>query len=235
MRTFFGKHRIWMLPVAVLITAIALVATVFVALGATGRLPTTAAKNAAAATGTDPAPALPTAVRQPSGVAGPAGSPASPPAIGVGSAAAAALPRTGDPRVFAVAFARALFSYDTESESETAWTASLAAGLDAGADVHPDNLADLADRTPPPAVWSTMTASGQRASFTLTRVWVPQLWTANASAYPPGAAAVTIDGTQHVVWAGGSSDVPASVTLLLVCPPLNSSCVVNRIAAQVLR
>lgn len=159
--------------------------------------------------------------------------PSAAPVLGGGTSPA--LPRTSDPVRFAVAYATALFSYDTREQPEPAWTAELSAGLDQASDVHPDNLADLAARTPPAAVWQAMTTSDQHATFTLSRAWIPQLWKQNATAYPAGAAAVTVSGTQHVTWRGGTSDVPSSVTLLLVCPPLEDSCAVNRIATQVLQ
>ena len=242
MRNFFATHRNatrTLLLVVALVTISALLVGVVVAFGATGR-----------ASNRDAAPTAPTMVTAGSGALPSAlafGSPALTPASAAGSPTASRstapdvavlagnrLPRTADPVTFAVAYARGLFSYDTRGQTESVWTAALTAGLDTNADVHLDNLADLADRTPPAPVWSTMTSSDQYASFTPTRTWVPQLWTRNASAYPAGTAAITVFGTQHVVWAGGSSDVPSSVTLLLVCPPLTGSCVVNRIPAQVL-
>lgn len=145
------------------------------------------------------------------------------------------LPLTSDPQQYAIAYASALFSYDTLTQSEVVWTAVLTAGLDTTADVRADNTEDLANRTPPTAVWQTMASSNQRATFAVTRAWVPQLWTQNASHYPAGATVITVSGTQEVAWTGGSSEVPQSVTLLLLCPPYNSFCVVNRIAAQVLQ
>jgi hypothetical protein len=145
------------------------------------------------------------------------------------------LPVTPDPRQYAIAYATALFSYDTRAQTESAWAAVLTAGLDSSADVRADNTRDLADRMPPTAVWNTMASSAQHATFTLNRAWVPQLWAQNASQYPAGAVAITVSGTQDVVWADGASQVPQSVTLLLLCPPYNDACVVNRIAAQVLR
>ena len=145
------------------------------------------------------------------------------------------LPVTADPSAYATAYAGALFSYDTRSESEATWAAALTAGLDPTPDVHADNVADLADRTPPPAVWATMTGSAQRATYIATSASVPTLWAENTAAYPVGAFAVTVTGTQQVTWNGGASTAPQAVTLLLLCPPFNDSCVVNRIAAQVLR
>jgi hypothetical protein len=139
-----------------------------------------------------------------------------------------------DPRLFALAYATALFSYDTRDQDEPAWTATLTGLLDPTADVHTQNLGDVADRTPPVAVWAAMARSAQRATFAPTNAWVPQLWTRNASQYPPGADVVTVTGVQHVASTAGSSNVASSVTLLLICPPFNNSCVVNRITPQVL-
>lgn len=144
-------------------------------------------------------------------------------------------PVTSDPRQYAIAYATALFSYDTRTQDERAWTAVLTGGLDTSADVWAVNSQDLVNRTPPAAVWQTMTSSKQYATFAVTRAWVPELWMKYASQYPAGAAAVSVSGTQDVVWAGGSSEVPQAVTLLLLCPPYNDVCLVNRIAAQVLR
>jgi hypothetical protein len=151
------------------------------------------------------------------------------------SGTGAVLPVTGDPSAYATGYASALFSYDTRNQSEAAWAAVLTAGLDPTSDVHADNVADLADRTPPAAVWATMTGSSQRATYLATSASVPTLWADNAAAYPVGAFAVTVTGTQQVTWNGGASTAPQAVTLLLLCPPFNDSCVVNRIAAQVLR
>ena len=131
------------------------------------------------------------------------------------------LPVTGDPSAYATAYAGALFSYDTRNQGEAAWAAVLASGLDPTPDVHADNLADLADRTPPAAVWATMTGSSQRATYIATSASVPTLWAENAAAYPVGAFAVTVTGTQQVTWNGGASTAPQSVTLLLLCPPFN--------------
>ena len=186
MRNFFATHRTatrTLLLVMALSTAIALVAGVVLALGATGR-------------------AAPGNVAPPSASSADSatGSRSTTPDVGL-RAAANLLSDTADPVTFALSYARALFSYDTRGQTEAGWTAALTAGLDPTADVHADNLADLADRTPPATVWSTMTSSAQYASFTATRAWVPQLWTPNAAAYPAGAAAITVSGTQHVVWA----------------------------------
>ena len=148
---------------------------------------------------------------------------------------ASQLPVTSDPRQYAIAYATALFSYDTRTQDEAAWTAGLTAGLDTAADVRAGNTEDLANRTPPTAVWQTMASSKQYATFAVAGAWVPKLWVQNASQYPVGAIAITVSGAQDVTWAGGSSEVPQSVTLLLLCPPYNDACVVNRIAAQVLR
>jgi hypothetical protein len=228
-----------MLLVVALVTISALLVGVVVALGATGLRSNRDAAPTAPGTLTAESGALPSAhafrspaLRRASGVGSPTASRSTAPDVAV--LAGNRLPRTTNPVTFALTYARALFSYDTRGQTESAWTAALTAGLDTTADVHLDNLADLADRTPPAPVWSTMTSSAQYATFTATRSWVPQMWTRNAAAYPAGAAAITVSGTQHVAWAGGSSDVPSSVTLLLVCPPLTSSCVVNRIPAQVL-
>ena len=236
MRTFFRNHRILtraVPPVVALVVAVALIAAVFMALGATGRLRHRA--TAAAATGDVAVPA--TAVGPAATASSSTTSPVASRSAGAGTVRAAgnALPATADPATYATAYATALFSYDTRRQSEAAWTAALTVGLDPAADVHPDNIADLADRTPPAAVWATMTSSAQHATFAVTSAWVPTLWTQNATAYPAGAAAITVSGTQQVVWSGGSSSVPQTVTLLLLCPPFNGSCVVNRIAAQVLR
>ena len=242
MRNFFGTHRTAtrsLLLVVALVTIASLLVGVVVALGVTGRRSSRDAAPTAPATVTASG-ALPSALAFGSPVLTPAhsaGSPTDPGSTTPDVATFAAgnlLPSTSNPETFALAYAHALFSYDTRSETESAWAAALTAGLDTTADVHLDNLTDLADRTPPAPVWSTMTTSVQHASFTATSASVPQMWTQNAAAYPAGAAAITVSGTQHLVWAGGSSDVPSSVTLLLVCPPLTSSCVVNRIPAQVL-
>jgi hypothetical protein len=240
-RNFFATHRTAtrsLLLVVALVTIAAVLVGVVVALGVTGQRSSRDAAPTVTVTGEREA--LPSALAFGSPALMPArsaGSPTEPGSTTPDVAAPAAtnlLPHTSNPETFALAYARALFSYDTRSQTESAWTAALTAGLDTTADVHLDNLADLADRTPPAPVWFTMTNSTQYASFTATRSWVPQLWTRNAAAYPAGASAITVSGTQHVVWAGGSSDVPSSVTLLLVCPQLTSSCVVNRIPAQVL-
>ena len=144
------------------------------------------------------------------------------------------LPVTGDSRSYAIAYAVALFSYNTQAQTEAAWIHVLASGLDPTPDVHPDNVADLDNRTPPSAVWATMTSSAQRATFAAASASVPTLWAQNAAAYPVGAFAVAVTGSQQVTWNGGASTAPQAVTLLLLCPPFNGACVVNRIAAQVL-
>jgi len=235
-RNLLGAHRRLVLAAALPATVglvVLVVLAVFVALGATGHLhyaahraPTTTNRGqslAHAAAGSRPSVAesrLPASASSTSPTSTP-----NPVRLSI----------THDPRAYAAAYATELFSYDTRHQSEAAWTAALTAGLDPTADVHPDNIADLADRTPPAAVWAAMTSSAQHATFAVKSAWVPKLWTENASAYPAGAAAITVTGTQQVSWSGGSSSVPQAVTLLLLCPPFNGSCVVNRIAAQVLR
>jgi hypothetical protein len=235
-RNLLGAHRRLVLAVALPATVglVVLVAlAVFVALGATGHLHY-AAHRVRTTTNRGQSLALAAAGSRPS--VAESGLPAS-----ASSTSPTSTPNpvrlsiTHDPRAYATAYATALFSYDTRRQSEAAWTAALTAGLDPAADVRPDNIADLADRTPPAAVWATMTSSAQHATFAVTSAWVPTLWTENAAAYPAGAAAITVSGTQQVSWSGGSSSVPQAVTLLLLCPPYNGSCVVNRIAAQVLQ
>lgn len=235
MRNFFARHPALkpLLPVGVLMLLVVLVAGVFVALVATGYRPPAAAPTSAAAATSRVA--SPGSERFASASIDPGPAPAAQASQDADTRATSALPRTSDAATFAAAYATALFSYDTRREPEAAWAASLSAGLDQTSDVHSDNVADLAARTPPSPVWQAMTTSGQYATFTVSKTWIPQLWKQNATAYPAGAAAVTVSGTQHVTWRGGTSDVPSSVTLLLVCPPLESTCVVNRIATQVLQ
>jgi hypothetical protein len=84
------------------------------------------------------------------------------------------LPVTSDPQKYGIAYATALFSYDTRTQSEATWEAGLAAGLDTTADVRADNTEDLANRMPSAAVWQTMASSKQHATFAVTRVWVPR-------------------------------------------------------------
>jgi hypothetical protein len=81
---------------------------------------------------------------------------------------------TSDPQKYGIAYATALFSYDTRTQSEATWEAGLAAGLDTTADVRADNTEDLANRTLPAAVWQAMASSKQHATFAVTRVWVPR-------------------------------------------------------------
>jgi hypothetical protein len=139
---------------------------------------------------------------------------------------------------FAHRFATELFSYDTRVSSLADWSSSLLADLDSSTDVRGLNRADLQDRLPGAAMWRQMSAVGQRATFTATSAVVPGAWRdleSQGSGIPDGATAVTVDGVQHVTWRGGSSEVPVSVTLLLLCPPATDRCVVNRIPAQVSR
>jgi hypothetical protein len=139
---------------------------------------------------------------------------------------------------FAHRFATELFSYDTRVSSLTDWWSALLADLDSSADVRDLNRADLQDRLPGAAMWRQMSAVGQRAMFTAASAVVPGAWRdieSQGSGIPDGATAVTVDGVQHVAWRGGSSEVPVSVTLLLLCPPATERCVVNRIPSQVSR
>jgi hypothetical protein len=231
------RNRFLLLVVATaVVVAVVLVLRIVFAAGPSGTADTPSShEDLHVALGSSPATAVsPSAAGIPDrGTAVPL--PPAPVASGSASTPAVwVLPVTANPRAFAIAYAAALFSYDTRTQSEAQWIGVLAAGLDPAADVHPENLEDVAGRTPPDTVWATMTDSSQRASFTLTNAAIPALWTQNATQYPAGAAAITVTGTQQVLWAEGSSEVPVSVTLLLVCPPLHEACVVNRIATQVL-
>jgi len=139
---------------------------------------------------------------------------------------------------FARRFASELFSYDTRVSSLTGWSSRLLADLDSSADVRDLNRADVQDRLPGAAMWRQMSAVGQRATFTAASAVVPGAWRdveSQGSGIPDGATAVTVDGVQHAAWRGGSSEVPVSVTLLLLCPPATERCVVNRIPSQVSR
>jgi hypothetical protein len=139
---------------------------------------------------------------------------------------------------FARRFAAELFSYDTRVSSLAGWSSAPLADLDSSADVRDLNRADLQDRLPGAAMWRQMSAVGQRATFSATSAVVPGAWRdieSQGSGIPDGATAVTVDGVQRVVWRGGSSEVPVSVTLLLLCPPATDRCVVNRIPSQVSR
>jgi hypothetical protein len=139
---------------------------------------------------------------------------------------------------FARRFATELFSYDTRVSSLAGWSSRLLADLDSSADVRDLNRADLQDRLPGEAMWRQMSGVRQRATFTAVSAVVPSAWRdieSQGSGIPDGATAVTVDGVQHVAWRGGSSEVPVSVTLLLLCPPATERCVVNRIPSQVSR
>jgi hypothetical protein len=139
---------------------------------------------------------------------------------------------------FARRFAIRLFSYDTRVSSLAGWSSPLLADLDSSADVRDLNRADLQDLLPGAAMWRQMAAVGQRAMFSAASAVVPGAWRdieSQGSGIPDGATAVTVDGVQHVVWRGGSSEVAVSVTFLLLCPPATERCVVNRIPSQVSR
>jgi hypothetical protein len=139
---------------------------------------------------------------------------------------------------FARRFATELFSYDTRVSTLADWSSPLLADLDLSPDVRGLNRADVQDRLPGAAMWRQMSAVAQRATFSATSAVVPAAWRdleSQVSGIPDGATAVTVDGVQHVVWRGGSSEVPVSVTLLLLCPPATDRCVVNRIPSQVSR
>jgi hypothetical protein len=128
--------------------------------------------------------------------------------------------------------AAALFSYDTRT-SQAEWrqsvlrVASIADGSPAAQDI--DAL------IPNGPQWAQMAAVGQRATFAVSEVHVPDLWRQTVAEHPelpPGAVGLTVNGTQRVVWEGGSSQASLSVTLLLLCPPTTERCAVSRVPVQ---
>ncbi|MFE2864898.1 hypothetical protein [Embleya sp. NPDC059259] len=133
------------------------------------------------------------------------------------------LSRTSDPVVFAKAFAKDLWSYDTRVETQTGHLAALQGWL-----THERDYADpdsVARAVPDPVLWSRMRDGGQYATAEVAEGHIPASFTAALNAEPDRitdayAYAVTVTGKQSIRWNGsGGGAEPRTVTLAVQCRP----------------
>jgi hypothetical protein len=144
-------------------------------------------------------------------------------------------PIAASPLAFARESVTALFSYDVRMPYGS-WRSELLATL-ATTDGSPGSQ-DIDRMIPDEAQWAQMAAIDQRSSARIANAYIPSLWTQTRRErpeLPPGAAGITVIGTQFVTWEGGTSRIPVAVTVLLLCPPATERCMVSRLTAQVAR
>jgi len=129
--------------------------------------------------------------------------------------------RTTDPIEFAQDFTRVLWSYDT-STSRTSYLASLSDWLTTeGQYADP---ASVTTQVPSEQVWAEMSAQHQHATATGLAGHIPAQFTQALNADPGELSvayiyAVTVTGTQHIVWAGGQGTEARSITVAVQCRP----------------
>ncbi|MEY9961774.1 hypothetical protein [Streptacidiphilus sp. MAP5-52] len=145
-------------------------------------------------------------------------------------------PHTSDPVVFAKAFAAALWSYDTRTTSQQ----QEIVGLDSW--LTPERAyadpAAIAAQIPDPVLWSRMRDNGQHAVGKVAEGHLPQAFSAAVAQDPTQLTiayvyAVTVTGTQSIIWNGGGRGAqPQAVTLAVQCRP-GHDCALASIAQTV--
>ncbi|ULR48461.1 hypothetical protein [Streptomyces deccanensis] len=166
----------------------------------------------------------------PSAVSG-NGSPTVGPQSSAGAGAVAKPPSMADPVAFAQAAAVMLWSYDTRSTTRGQQLAGMRAWLTpegAYAD-----WASLAAQVPDPVLWSRMVDQDQYATATVDEAHYPTAFK-QALADDPAAIteayiyAVTVTGSQRIVWrGGGAGSEDRSVTLAVQCRPHHDCALVS--------
>ncbi|MFI1577654.1 hypothetical protein [Embleya sp. NPDC020630] len=131
--------------------------------------------------------------------------------------------RTSDPVVFAKAFAKQLWSYDTRVDTQSGHLAALQGWLTRERDYADGE--SVARAVPDPVLWSRMRDGGQYATADVAEGHIPASFTAALNAEPDRitdayAYAVTVTGNQTIRWNGsGGGAEPRTVTLAVQCRP----------------
>ncbi|MEV4559443.1 hypothetical protein AB0K51_20970 [Kitasatospora sp. NPDC049285] len=145
-------------------------------------------------------------------------------------------PHTGDPIVFAKAFAQALWTYDTRTASQSQQLAGLRAWLTSES-TYADPAA-LASQVPDPTLWDRMRDNGQFATGKVTEAHLPTAFNQAVAADPTKLTvaymyAVTVTGSQSITWTGGGrGDEQRAITLAVQCRP-GHDCALASIAPTV--
>lgn len=148
--------------------------------------------------------------------------------------------QTSDPRTFAVAVARALFAWDTDSPIPLSdYTGRLLAVADPTGTESPGLVADVASYLPTASAWAELRTYLTRQWLEVTSTSVPTTWAqaaAEGQAYgvAPGTRAYTITGIRHRagVWDGAQVETAheVSFTVFVVCGPTYPTCHLLRIS-----
>lgn len=136
---------------------------------------------------------------------------------------------SNDPDEFARNVAEALFAWDTGSGlMPLDYSAAILEVGDPSGHEQAGLAADVAGYLPTRDAWMELRKYATIQHLTIESSFVPEAWDqaveqAQPGQLPPGATAVTIEGTRHRegVWNGDpvTSEHPVSFTVFLACPP----------------
>lgn len=145
----------------------------------------------------------------------------------------AAPPATSDPVVYAKAFAKALWTYDTRTDAQPAYLAGLADWLTKESAYADPGSVEA--QVPSASLWAELHAEGQYATATVSEGHLPAAF-AQEIAQDPSVLrtayvyAVTVTGTQDIVWNGGGSGAEQKIlTVAVQCRP-GHDCALSSIA-----
>ncbi|WP_269305744.1 hypothetical protein [Aeromicrobium sp. HA] len=153
--------------------------------------------------------------------------------------AAAAVPRSADPRQFVRAVAIAIFAWDTRTASGPAELIEPFLTIaDPTGESSPGLVSDLAGYLPTHDAWVDLRRYQTQQRLEVTTVSVPELWaTALEQADPelaPGTAAFTVEGTRHRIgmWEGQpvASEHGVAFTVFVACAPTYPTCHLLRLS-----
>ncbi|MBF9071766.1 hypothetical protein [Streptacidiphilus fuscans] len=154
------------------------------------------------------------------------------PAGPVSRGSVAAPPVTTDPVVFAKAFTRTLWSYDTRTNSQSQQLDGLRAWV--RADPAYTDWDSVAQQVPTAALWQDLAGQQQHATAQITEGHIPSAFTAAVAKDPSQLTAayvypVTVTGTVQIAWKGGSGSEQRAITVAVQCRP-GTSCTLAAIA-----
>ncbi|MFV0307077.1 MAG: hypothetical protein ACK5OX_04970 [Desertimonas sp.] len=144
-----------------------------------------------------------------------------------------ALPRTGDPIVYARAVTEALFTWDTMSGLlPVDYGRPIIADADPSGLETPGLVSDLANYLPTAEVWQQLRHYETAQSVTIDAAYIPDSWAAIAAGaggqLRDGTVAVTLEATRHRagVWFDrlSTSDHPVEFTVFVACEPTFDRC-----------
>ncbi|WP_446038053.1 hypothetical protein [Streptomyces sp. SID1121] len=171
----------------------------------------------------------------PAGPARPAPSKSVPTEPASGTDAVPAPPQIAEPVAFAEAAARMLWSYDTRTTNRDEQLASMHAWMTP--ETRYADWSAVTGQVPDPVLWSRMADNAQHATAKVTEGHYPSAFK-QALADDPAALttayiyAVTVTGTQTIVWKDGRGAEERSLTLAVQCRP-SADCTLVSVAPQV--